>query len=265
MTSARFRRPSHLPRSLVTAGLSGGMLLTGGILSLAVATPAAAATTAVASPAGAAVTLSAYQVLTLPALTQLLSTGSRGPLVMIVQQKVGVGVDGDFGPITQAGVVRFQRSRGLTVDGVVGPQTWGAMGTSAPAPASAAAASRAQVTTSSRAAVAVRYALSKVGGPWVYAGTGPTAYDCSGLTMMAWRAAGVSLPHNSTEQFHVGTPVSRSQLQPGDLLFFYSGVSHVGMYIGNNQMVQAANPRSGIQVVSLSSYWWGVYDGARRV
>jgi cell wall-associated NlpC family hydrolase len=79
----------------------------------------------------------------------------------------------------------------------------------------------------------------------------------------SWAAASVALPHSSSAQSGMGTPVSRSQLQPGDLVFFYSPVSHVGMYIGNGQMVHAATSGTPVQVVSLDSM--PNYNSARRV
>jgi peptidoglycan DL-endopeptidase CwlO len=117
---------------------------------------------------------------------------------------------------------------------------------------------------SSRGQVAANFALSKVGGPYVYGGTGPTGYDCSGLTGSAWAAAGVSLPRTSQGQWGVGVPVSVSQLQPGDLVFYYSGISHVGIYIGGGKIVDAANPRSGIRVTTVTGNYMP-YMGARRV
>jgi peptidoglycan DL-endopeptidase CwlO len=113
-------------------------------------------------------------------------------------------------------------------------------------PASSAPASGA-------AAAAVAYAMAQVGDAYVYGAAGPSAFDCSGLTMMAWAAAGVSLPHSSSAQMSSGTPVSTSSLQPGDLVFYYSPVSHVGMYIGNGMIVHAANPSTGVAVAPLSS------------
>ena len=94
------------------------------------------------------------------------------------------------------------------------------------------------------AQVAVNTALAQLGKPYVWGGAGPSSFDCSGLTQYAYGAAGRSLPHSSRMQSSVGTPVSTANLQPGDLLFFYSPVSHVGMYIGNGQMVHA--PTSGV-------------------
>jgi cell wall-associated NlpC family hydrolase len=107
----------------------------------------------------------------------------------------------------------------------------------------------------------VQYALGQVGDSYVYGAAGPDAFDCSGLTMMAWAAAGVSLPHSSGAQMGSGTPVSQSQLAPGDLVFYYSPVSHVGIYIGNGQIVHAANPSTGVQVAPVFSM---PYSGAVR-
>jgi len=117
------------------------------------------------------------------------------------------------------------------------------------------------VPVSGRAAIAVRFALAQVGKAYVYAGNGPNAYDCSGLTSQAWLRAGVHLPRTSQSQFHVGTFVPESQLQPGDLVFYYGGISHVGMYIGNGMIVHAANYRTGVTTAPLHSM---PYMGARR-
>jgi len=103
------------------------------------------------------------------------------------------------------------------------------------------------------AAAVVDFALDQVGKAYVWASAGPGSYDCSGLTMMAWAQAGVSLPHSSSAQMSAGTPVSQSELQPGDLVFYYSPVSHVGIYIGNGQIVDAANPSTGVRVASVGS------------
>ena len=115
---------------------------------------------------------------------------------------------------------------------------------------------------SGRAAVAVAYALAQVGKPYQYGASGPGSYDCSGLTMASWRAAGVSLPHSSSGQYSVGTHVSASQLQPGDLVFYYSPIHHVGMYIGNGMIVHAANYGHPVMISPLYSM---PYVGATRV
>ena len=117
------------------------------------------------------------------------------------------------------------------------------------------------VPASGRAAAAVQYAMAQVGDAYVYGAAGPSAFDCSGLTMMAWAQAGVALPHSSSAQYSSGVRVSSSDLQPGDLVFYYSPISHVGMYIGNGLIVHAANPSSGVRVAELYSM---PYVGAVR-
>jgi len=102
-------------------------------------------------------------------------------------------------------------------------------------------------------ATAVRYAMAQVGKPYCYGGAGPSCYDCSGLTMMAWRQGGVSLPHSSAAQYGVGRHISAGELQPGDLIFYYSPISHVSIYIGNGQRVSATHTGDYVRVQSLGS------------
>ena len=106
------------------------------------------------------------------------------------------------------------------------------------------------VASSDAAQIIVDTAMAQRGKPYVWAAAGPGSFDCSGLTAFAFRAAGISLPHSSRIQAQMGQSVSRSELQPGDLVAFYSPVSHIGIYIGNGQMVHA--PTSG-DVVKVSS------------
>lgn len=116
-----------------------------------------------------------------------------------------------------------------------------------------------------RALAAVRYAVSKVpGGNYVWGAEGPTNFDCSGLMLAAYRSVGVSLPHSSRAQFGVGRPVSRSELKPGDLIFWYSPIHHVGMYIGGGKIAHARNTRVDLVIQTLDSYG-APYTGARRV
>ncbi|MQY16339.1 hypothetical protein SRB5_65370 [Streptomyces sp. RB5] len=112
-----------------------------------------------------------------------------------------------------------------------------------------------------RAAAAVSYAMAQVGKPYVWGASGPNSYDCSGLTQAAWRAAGVSLPRTTFTQINAGRRVSRGELAPGDLVFFYSSVSHVGMYIGNGQMVHAPRPGAAVRTAPLDQM---PYAGAVR-
>ena len=115
---------------------------------------------------------------------------------------------------------------------------------------------------SERAQQAVNYALAQVGKGYVMGTTGPSTFDCSGLMYAAYKQVGISLPRTSQSQFSAGTSVSKGDLQPGDLIFYYGGITHVGMYIGNGQIVHAANPRSGVVTASVNSM---PYQGARRV
>jgi cell wall-associated NlpC family hydrolase len=117
------------------------------------------------------------------------------------------------------------------------------------------------VPASGRAGAAVQYALAQVGDAYVYGAAGPSAFDCSGLTMMAWAQAGVGLPPSSSAQFGSGPHVSSGDLQPGDLVFYYSPISHVGIYIGNGLIVHAANPGTGVAVAGVFSM---PYSGAVR-
>jgi cell wall-associated NlpC family hydrolase len=117
------------------------------------------------------------------------------------------------------------------------------------------------VPVSGRAAAAVHYAMAQIGKAYVFGAAGPNSFDCSGLTMAAWGSAGVGLPHSSSAQYGSGTHISESQLQPGDLVFYYSPISHVGMYIGNGMIVNAENPSAGIKVTGLHSM---PYVGAVR-
>jgi cell wall-associated NlpC family hydrolase len=110
---------------------------------------------------------------------------------------------------------------------------------------------------------AIQTALAQVGDRYEHAGTGPDAFDCSGLTAYAYAAAGISLPHSSRAQSQLGTQVSRAELQAGDLVFFYDPISHVGLYIGNGMMVHARTYGSPVAVTSVDQrgFRWGVRLG----
>ncbi len=121
-------------------------------------------------------------------------------------------------------------------------------------------------SVSRKARIAVNYAKAQVGDAYRYGGSGPRAFDCSGLTMAAWRQAGVKLPHRAKSQFARGKKVSRAALRPGDLVFFYSSKSHVGVYIGGGRMVHAANPRRDVAIDKINTgYWKKKFVGARRI
>src|SRR5205807_8390059 len=104
----------------------------------------------------------------------------------------------------------------------------------------------------SGAGAAVNTAKAQLGKPYVYGGAGPDSFDCSGLTMYAWRAGGVGLPHSAEMQYNSIAHISVSQLQPGDLVFFYTPIEHVGIYVGGGQMIDA--PYTGAVVRYDSIY-----------
>jgi cell wall-associated NlpC family hydrolase len=111
------------------------------------------------------------------------------------------------------------------------------------------------------------FARAQIGKPYVWGGTGPDGYDCSGLVQAAWAQAGVSLPRTTYDQVNAGTRISRDEVQPGDLLFFYSesSPSHVGIYSGNGNMIHGSNPSKPLEEVSLAAYWDSVFTVAVRV
>jgi len=120
---------------------------------------------------------------------------------------------------------------------------------------------RSSATGSSKGAKALAYAKAQLGEPYVRSGAGPSSWDCSGLTMMAWGSVGVSLPHSSRQQFSRGRSVAKSNLQLGDLVFFYSDIGHVGLYAGNGQVIHAPRPGKSVEYIKMS---YMPYAGARR-
>lgn len=119
--------------------------------------------------------------------------------------------------------------------------------------------------TSTQAEKAVAYAYNQLGCPYVYGGIGPcsSGFDCSGLTMQAWAAAGVSIPRTSYDQMSSLPAVSTSELQPGDILGF-SGNSHVGIYVGGGYLIDAPVPGQNVQKIALSGWYSQNLDGAVR-
>ena len=117
---------------------------------------------------------------------------------------------------------------------------------------------------SGRGGIAIKYALQQIGDKYVFGADGLVYWDCSGLTMRAFQAAGVSLPHSSRAQYNYGKSVARKDLQPGDLVFFGKPISHVGIYLGGDRMLHA--PRSGSRVkIAEFSLGRKPYIGARRL
>ena len=114
---------------------------------------------------------------------------------------------------------------------------------------------------SQKGETALAWARKQLGKPYVFGATGPDSFDCSGLTLGAWKAAGVSLDRVSQAQFRNGRAVSKSDLQPGDLVFFYDDLSHVALYAGNGTIIHAARPGTNVKYAKLDSM---PFAGARR-
>jgi peptidoglycan DL-endopeptidase CwlO len=110
----------------------------------------------------------------------------------------------------------------------------------------------------------VGIAMQYLGIPYVYGGSTPAGFDCSGFTMYVFAQVGVSLPHNAAAQYGVGTPVDRSQLQPGDLVFF-NGLGHVGIYIGGGSFIHSPHTGDVVKISSLSGWYSSTWVGARRL
>jgi cell wall-associated NlpC family hydrolase len=112
-----------------------------------------------------------------------------------------------------------------------------------------------------RAAIAVDEARRQLGKPYRWGGAGPDSFDCSGLTMWSWRKAGVDLPHHAGSQYAATVHIPLSELQPGDLVFFYSDLSHVGIYVGNGQMIHAPHTGDVVRYASIYSEGSPLYAG----
>ena len=111
----------------------------------------------------------------------------------------------------------------------------------------------------------VGIAMQYLGTPYVWGGASPGGFDCSGFIMYVYAQVGVSLPHHAASQYGMGTPVSRDQLQPGDLVFF-NGLGHAGIYIGGGQFIHAPHTGDVVKISSLSDSWYAsTWVGARRI
>ncbi|RAJ71791.1 cell wall-associated NlpC family hydrolase [Streptomyces sp. Amel2xB2] len=105
---------------------------------------------------------------------------------------------------------------------------------------------------SAQAEKVLAYAKAQLGKPYVWGATGPSSFDCSGLTQGAWKAAGISLPRTTWDQVKVGTKVAKSDMKAGDLVFFYDDISHVGIYVGGGQMIHAPKPGADVTYENVS-------------
>jgi cell wall-associated NlpC family hydrolase len=140
-------------------------------------------------------------------------------------------------------------------------------GTSSSSTSSSYTASRGDSGSGAGSSV-VSYAYNFIGRPYVFGAAGPRSFDCSGLTMYVFAKFGYSLPHYTGSQFSMGVPVSRSNLRPGDLVFFntYGSISHVGIYVGGGDFLHAPSSGKTVTISSLNeAYYSSRYAGARRI
>jgi cell wall-associated NlpC family hydrolase len=131
-----------------------------------------------------------------------------------------------------------------------------------PAPVAAPAAAPITTVPSAATSSALKAAMSKIGSPYRWGATGPSAFDCSGLVSWSFKQAGISLPRTSRAMSQVGRPVSKADLRPGDLVFFYKPVSHVAIYIGNGKVVHASTEGVPVKIADMSRM---PFNSARRI
>lgn len=230
-----------------TVGVAAGAALVGG-LAVGTALPAAAST------------------------PPTLRTGDSGSAVVRLQRELTaagrpVRATGYFGSETRKRVNRLKQVHGWRRDGVAGRNVWNVLlhdshrvtSPSLAHPTTTRSSSSSSERTKRLKALA--YAKAHLGDPYVYGAAGPNSFDCSGLTMAAYRAAGVHLSHNSTAQYSEVRHVSKSNLKPGDLVFFYSGRSHVAIYAGRGKVIHAGEPGQPIEYIPMR---YMPYNGAGR-
>ena len=154
---------------------------------------------------------------------------------------------GYFGDLTRNSVINYQRANGLVADGIAGRQT----------------------ARSLKASKVLQLARQFQGVPYVWGGTSPSGFDCSGYTHYVLLKNDIIVPRTASEQYNVGTWVSKSQLMPGDLVFFSTykaGPSHVGFYLGNNRFIHASSGGGKVIISDMgSTYYTQRYIGAKRV
>ncbi len=216
----------------------------------------------------------------------ILRLGSAGAEVVSLQRRLGVAADGVFGRQTLRAVHAFQANHGLLADGQVGAQTRAALhlaegtmakvqtkkhhhhdGQGGSGQGSAGAGGQAGAGSGIVGQRVVAIAKRYLGIPYRWGGASPsTGFDCSGLTMYVYAKVGISLAHYTGSQWNTGRHVSRSQLRPGDLVFFTPSLGHMGMYIGGGRFIHSPHTGDVVKISSLSDSWYSSqYQGAVRV
>jgi len=197
--------------------------------------------------------------------TPTLHRGDHGASVLRLQrtlQAVGwtrIDINGSYDATTASVVKSAQKQRHLKTSGTTTPALWRALQHGrVPGPA---APKKKVVASSSKGEKALAFARKQLGDSYRYGATGPNTWDCSGLTGGAWKAAGVKIPRTSQAQYHYGKHIARSDLKKGDLVFFYSGPSHVGIYAGNGKIIHASRPGKPVAYIKIA---YMPFKGARR-
>ncbi|SDT28313.1 Cell wall-associated hydrolase, NlpC family [Friedmanniella luteola] len=201
-----------------------------------------------------------------------LERGDKGADVLRLQRSLRalgytkVTLTSYFGANTVAAVKSAQKKRGQKQTGRATTAVWSALQhgrvAAVPAPKKAVAKKTAsRASSSSKGAKALAFAKRQIGDSYRYGATGPNSWDCSGLTGGAWKAAGVKIPRTSQAQYRAGKKVAKSDLKPGDLVFFYSGISHVGIYAGSGNVIHASRPGQPVAKIKMK---YMPYQGARR-
>lgn len=194
------------------------------------------------------------------------AVGDRGEEVVEIQKQLAVlqfnvgTIDGVFGPATEQAVKEFQKSKGLTADGIVNDGTYrDLMNKELPPDRYGNHAMTRNI---------LRTAYSMLGVPYMFGGTSPGGFDCSGFVCYVFGKAGISLPRMADLQYDAVTRISTSNLRSGDLVFFQTyapGASHVGIYVGDGKFIHASSSK-GISVAEVFTGYWGArYLGAGRV
>ncbi|WP_158735730.1 peptidoglycan-binding protein [Alteribacillus sp. YIM 98480] len=204
------------------------------------------------------------------AFSRTLRQGARGNDVRQLQQTLkrkghhSGSIDGAFGPVTASSVRSFQRSAGIGADGIAGPQTFSALSSG-----NVKSSTSSQTTSNSSAGFTdklVSNARNYIGSPYVWGGTSPSGFDCSGYLQYVFNKAGKSIPRTVASIYKASSKVSNPSV--GDLVFFEtytSGPSHAGIYLGGGQFIHAGSS-TGVTIANMSSsYWKQRYLGAGRL